>query len=243
MMRNIFDVSADEKRRILGLHESATKNQYLIYEQQPSTETPEVTTITTIAPVTTVKPTPEVTKTTKFGPIPLGDRFEYGKYESNTVKNNILELKPKIESFISTNTDYSSFEASITAGESKVTNPAGFETPGSLALARANSVKKYFEEIFPDLIKNGKLIIKSPSSVSDVVIGDTPYKAGQQNDVKLKPLYQREQFVNFEIKGIGAVTTKGTTTETDSGDTLNKRCGESVNASELKGFGDINKEL
>jgi len=32
MRRNIFEVSEDEKRRILGLHESATKNKYLIFE-------------------------------------------------------------------------------------------------------------------------------------------------------------------------------------------------------------------
>lgn len=33
-MKNLFDISSEEKNRILNLHESATKNQYLISEQK-----------------------------------------------------------------------------------------------------------------------------------------------------------------------------------------------------------------
>lgn len=38
--RNIFEVSEDEKRRILGLHESAAKRHYLIKEQETTGGTP-----------------------------------------------------------------------------------------------------------------------------------------------------------------------------------------------------------
>jgi hypothetical protein len=35
-MKNLFEISQEEKNRILNIHESATKNQYLISEQQNS---------------------------------------------------------------------------------------------------------------------------------------------------------------------------------------------------------------
>lgn len=138
----------------------------------------------------------------KFPTQMLGNLFKYGQYQSPEVKQFIINLKPKIDQFIK-ESDSRQFYVNISAGESKVTNPAGFEVKGSLALARSNEVKKYFEEIFPDLIKNSVLIINSPKTVDQVSKGATPYQKGQQNDPKLKPLYEKEQFVNFDIVGAG----------------------------------------
>jgi hypothetical protein len=95
-----------------------------------------------------------------------------------------------------------------------------------LGLARANSVKQYFEQTFPDLIKNGTLVIKSPEDVSQIILGKTPYDKtkGDYNNPKKRELYNQEQFVKFNIQGGGDVdssvsickwvaTTTGTTGE------------------------------
>jgi hypothetical protein len=190
-MNNLFDISSEERNRIMNLHEGATKRQYLTLEQAPQ---------------------PIITKTTKsssdtvFPKQNLQNQFKFGEYQSDNAKNFITGLKPKIEEFIK-NSGGKNFVVNISAGESNVTNPKGFEQKGSLALARANSVKQYFEEIFPDLIKNNVLVIKTPKDVSEVVIGETPYdktKGDNKNPEKIK-LYKQEQFVTFDIQGTGEV--------------------------------------
>ena len=136
----------------------------------------------------------------------LGDMFGYGQIDSEKVKDSIYGLKTQIEEFIK-NSDSSNFTLKINAGESLVTNPPSFSEKGSLALARANTVKKYFELLYPDLIKNGILKIESPSTVSEVKIGTTPYKKGDQNNPNLINKYKSEQFVTFSINGSGSKTT------------------------------------
>lgn len=198
MIKQNWNISTDEAQRILMMHESATKNQYLVNEQRQEVVT------------TTEK------QENKFPLTNLGDKFEYGKYDSPTVKAAIEQLKPQIEEFIK-KSDSSNFTINISAGESQVTNPKGFETKGSLALARANSVKKYFEELFPDLIKQGVLVIKSPTSVDGVKIGETPYGGPGSGDFKKpekKVLYDQEQFVNFDLVGSGTKTVTNTRTKT-----------------------------
>jgi hypothetical protein len=182
IMNNLFEISSEEKNRILNLHETATKRQYLTLEQDEKVEN-----------IKTVFPKQNV-----------GNQFKFGEYQSDVVKSSIAGLKPNIEKFINENGG-KEFIVNISAGESNVTNPKGFETKGSLALARANSVKQYFQEIFSDLIKKGTLIIKSPEDVSQVVLGKTPYdktKGDIKNPEKIK-LYNQEQFVTFDIVGSG----------------------------------------
>jgi hypothetical protein len=147
-----------------------------------------------------------------FPKTPLGNLFSYGEFQSEKVKDYILtNLKPRIEDFIA-KSDSAQFTIKISAGESLVTNPKGFETRGSLALARANSVNQYFQEAFGDLIKNGVIKIESPNNVSKVQIGTTPYEKGDQNNPNLVAKYKAEQFVNFEIVGSGTKTEVKTTT-------------------------------
>jgi len=210
-MNNLFDISSEERSRILNLHESATKRQYLTLEQVQQSG-PGVTTTTTSTPTT-------------FLEQELNNFFKYGEYQSESAKKSIMNLKPKIEEFIKKNGG-KQFVLNISAGESNVTNPEEFETKGSLGLARANSVKQYFEQIFPDLIKNGTLVIKSPEDVSQIILGKTPYDKtkGDYNNPKKRELYNQEQFVKFNIQGGGDVdssvsickwvaTTTGTTGE------------------------------
>lgn len=199
MIKQTWNVDIEEKLRILNLHESATKNLYLTNEQ---------TKIVTGIDTKIENKTFPLTK--------LGDKFGYGEYDSPVVKSELEKLKPQIEGFIKAG-DSSNFVVNISAGESRVTNPKGFETTGSLALARANSIKKYFEEIFPEQIKNGVLTIKLPASVRDVKIGETPYGgkgSGDFNDVVKKEKYRQEQFVDFDIVGTGKKTVKTPITKT-----------------------------
>ena len=77
------------------------------------------------------------------------------------------------------------FKIVITASESQVTNPKGFEKPKSLARARA--------KVIEDLVSNlgfGKIEINAEQ-------GTTAYKAGVDNPDDLK--YKREQFVTVSI--------------------------------------------
>lgn len=195
MIKQNWNIGEIERLRIIDLHESATKKLYL--SEQKSV----------------VVGTETKTENKSFPKTNLGNQFEFGKYESDMVKKSLSNLKPQIESFIKSS-DASKFVVNITAGESQVTNPKGFEEKGSLALARANSVKKYFEELFPELIKQGTLVINSPQSTSDVTIGKTPYNKLQSQSYKEKygKEYSAEQFVNFDITGEGTKTT--TTTKT-----------------------------
>ena len=191
-MNNLFDISSDEKNRILNLHEGATKRQYLTLEQSGQQSGGVSTTTTSTA--------------TTFPEQNVGNQFNFGEYQSNVVKNSIAALKPKIYEFIK-NSGGKQFIVNVNAGESNVTNPKGFEEKGSLALARANSVKQYFQEIFPDLIKNGTLIIKVPADASKVAFGKTPYDKtkGDYNNPQKRELYNKEQFVTFDIQGSGQV--------------------------------------
>jgi hypothetical protein len=186
MIKQTWNINDDEKNRILNLHEDATKNLYLFNEQLVSRKVNNNSIKTTF-------PTQNI-----------GNKFAFGEYDSQNVKNNILALKPKIEDFIKGSGD-NQFVVNISSGESNVTNPKGFETKGSLGLARANSVKKYFQEIFPDLIKQGILIINTPKSESEVAIGKTPYDKtkGDNKNPELVKKYKEEQFVTFDIKGSG----------------------------------------
>ena len=191
-MNNLFEISSEERNRILNLHEGATKRQYLTLEQAGQQS----------GGVSTTK----LSTPTSFPKQNVGNQFKYGEYQSDVVKNSIAALKPKIEEFIK-NSGGRQFVVNISAGESNVTNPKGFETKGSLALARANSVKQYFQEIFPNLIKNGSLVIQAPADVSKVVLGKTPYDKtkGDNKNPQLIKLYNQEQFVTFDIQGSGQV--------------------------------------
>jgi hypothetical protein len=182
-MKNLFFINEEEKNRILNLHIESTKRHYLTLEQSDSTITNN----------------DEVIYANKD----VGE-FGYGEYESDSVRNFIESMKPKMFELMKQSKN-EKFVVKIIAGESNVTNPKGFEEKGSLALARANSVKKYFEEIFPELVRRGTLKINSPKNVSEIIIGKTPYdkNKGDKENPQLINKYKKEQFVKFEIRGIG----------------------------------------
>jgi hypothetical protein len=154
--------------------------------------------------------------------IPQGGTIE-ALYKSDVVKKNITDLKPKIEQFIKDNPEQTKFVLIISAGESQVTNPEQFKTPGSLALARANAVKDYVNEIFADLIKSGKITIAFPKTEADVKIGTTQYKGlTPQQRASNAEAYKAEQFVDIDLKGAGQKTIKGK-------DIVKTYCGKQIN--------------
>lgn len=135
MIKQTWDVSKEDRERILHLHESATKRHYLLNEQ-------EIT-----------------TKKINFE----DELFESGKFELNQkfktqISQKVLELVNEIKE-----KNIKDFTIQIDSGESQVTNPQGFEEKGSLAKARAEELKKYLESILPNMLNfKPKIIVTEP---------------------------------------------------------------------------------
>lgn len=156
-----WNIPKDERSRILQLHESATKRLYL-------------------------KEQLENKHTFDFGSV-----FPSGQYQlSSEFSTDVNQKVQELVSFIK-GKNLKSFSIVINSGESRVTNQDPFDTPGSLAEARAKSLKDYLEKVLPKLLNfTPKITISEPE------IGTTPYKQGDDiND----PRYTREQFVNATI--------------------------------------------
>lgn len=162
MIKQDWKIDDSEKNRIIQLHEIATKNLYIIKEQI------------------------ETKKTINFG-----DTFASGQ----------SRLTPEFESSVSTKVQeivefikgkkLNSANIIIQPGESQVTNQPPFSTVGSLAMARANSIRDYLNKVLP------KLLSFTPNiTISRPIIGSTPYSRG---DNKNDSRYRAEQFVNVIV--------------------------------------------
>ena len=144
----------------------------------------------TLDAIRTEVPTETSTKSITPAPIPgeiksfnFDENFESGK-TSLTNKENLVKTINDIENWIK-GKKLNNFKIVITAGESQVTNPKGFEKPKSLALARAQVVE--------DLVSNlgfNKIEINTKQ-------GTTRYKSGVDNPDD--PKYKAEQFVTVSI--------------------------------------------
>lgn len=113
----------------------------------------------------------------------FGENFDSGKATLANEEDLNKGIK-NIEEWVK-GKNLKNFKIVITASESQVTNPKGFEKPKSLARARAEAIEK--------LVSNlgfGKIEI-------DTEVGPTAYKAGVDNPDDLK--YKREQFVTVSI--------------------------------------------
>ena len=130
MIKQTWNISNEEKFRILNLHESATKNLYLVNEQK-----------ITRTPVTTQAPPKK---------IPLGAQtFPSGQFDLKYLdKNSINAIKPQIDEYFKQFPENQKINVQVSASESKVPNQAGFG-PGELAAARGNTVTNYLKTILP----------------------------------------------------------------------------------------------
>lgn len=123
MVKQDWKIDRDERLRILNLHESATKNLYIIKEQT------------------------ETKKTINFG-----DTFASGQSDLTPEFQSAVSAKVKeITEFIKGKKS-KSVDIIIQPGESRVTNQPPFTTVGSLSMARANSIMTYLNKVLPNLL-------------------------------------------------------------------------------------------
>ena len=136
MIKQNWNICEDEKLRILSLHESATKNFYIIKEQTES----------------------QVLK------VDFGNLFESGRYDFNpeylsTVNNKIKQISEYING-----KKLKDFKIVIEPGESQVPNQSPFERVGSLAEKRGEVLKAYLEQSLLPLIQGVKpeIVVNHP---------------------------------------------------------------------------------
>jgi len=130
MIKQTWNISEDEKFRILNLHESATKNLYLLNEQDSFKKT----------------------IVTKSEPkkIPLGSQtFPSGQFDLKYLNTNqINAVKPQIDEYFKQFPENQSINVQVSASESKVPNQKGFNV-GDLAQKRGDTITSYLKTILP----------------------------------------------------------------------------------------------
>ena len=164
MIKQNWNIDSEEKSRILNLHESATKNLYIIKEQL----------------------TPNVPFTIDFETAFPSGQYNFTPKYMNVVNDSVTKISDYIKG-----KNLKDFKLVITPGESQVPNPKGFEQKGSLAMKRAEVLKKYLETSLPPILNMSPQI-----EISAPVIGTTKWddRVGKDNDV-----YKKEQFVKVSV--------------------------------------------
>ena len=137
------------------------------------------TEISAETPTKAVTPAPITGEVISFN---FGENFDSGKtslVSKESLVKNINDIKEWVKG-----KNLKNFKIVITAGESQVTNPKGFESKGSLAQARA--------KVIEDLVSN----LGFDKIEIDTKVGSTPYEKGDDvND----PKFKAEQFVTVSI--------------------------------------------
>jgi hypothetical protein len=120
MIKQNWNIDNEESRRILSLHENATKKLYLIKEQMDS----------------------------KFT-VDFGSTFPSGRFElTNKNSKDITDRVMKIVNFAKGN-QLKNLKLNIVSGESLVPNQPPYEERGSLAKARSEELKNYLLDALP----------------------------------------------------------------------------------------------
>jgi hypothetical protein len=173
MIKQNWNIDSEEVKRILMMNEGATKNLYLIKEQL----------------------IPNGPFTIDFENVFTSGEYNFTPKYMNVVNNNVTKISDYIKG-----KNLKDFKLVITPGESQVPNPKGFEQKGSLAIKRAEVLKKYLETSLPPILN-----ISPKIEISTPVIGTTKWnnKLGKENNV-----YKKEQFVKVSV----VVTTKSVPT-------------------------------
>lgn len=140
MIKQKWYITDVEKLRILSLHENATKELYLMFEQE--------------------QPKPFA--------IDFGNTFESGKYKfdpnyQKTITDKVQEISDYIK-----NNKLKSYKIVITPSESQVPNQHPFEEPKSLAKARGEYLKTQLESLLTPLLNFKPEIEVSPALLGDI---------------------------------------------------------------------------
>lgn len=187
MVKQNWNIDTEEVKRILIMHENATKNLYLINEQLKKTET--------IEPKTFELPS---------------QTFASGYHSENALSPS---QKTQITNVLTQIADYLKkykgipMEIQLTTGESKPTNydkenKKSLGT-GELANLRGQTITRILTDFFNGLIQKGELPSMPKIPQFKTEIGKTP-KGLDPND----PKYQAEQFIRFSVVASGEVTTE-----------------------------------
>jgi hypothetical protein len=187
MIKQSWNIDTEEVKRILMMHESATKNLYLVNEQIKKTQT--------IEPKTFDLPS---------------QTFASGYHSENALspsqKTQITNVLTQIADYLK---QYKGIpmEIQLTTGESKPTNydkenKKSLGT-GELANLRGQTITRILTDFFNGLVQKGELPSMPKIPQFKTEIGKTP-KGLDPND----PKYQEEQFIRFSVVASGEVTTE-----------------------------------
>jgi len=165
MIKQTWNINSEEKLRILNLHESATKNLYLVKEQ--------------------------LTPNTPFT-VDFENAFDSGQYNftpkyMNVVNDSVIKISDYIK-----DKNLKDFKLVITPGESQVPNPKGFEQKGSLAMERAKVLKKYLETALPPILNMNPQIEISEPVIGTTKWDD---RLGKDNDVYKKEQFVKVSII------------------------------------------------
>jgi hypothetical protein len=188
MIKQNWNIDSEEVKRILMMHENATKNLYLINEQQ-KVKVGEKTT-------TTGK---EIALDKKSYPAGLYSIGKLGEGKKD------LDLKlQEIAQFAKENNG-TQLNIQIEVGESKVTNfdnelkkPLG---QGELARLRGEKLQQYLTSYFQGLVKSGYLetMPNIPQAQTNVELGTQKYEYVKGKDNPKDVKYLEDQYVKFKI--------------------------------------------
>jgi hypothetical protein len=182
MIKQTWQISDEERNRILSLHESATKNHYLMSEQN--------------------------TEEIKTGSKSLTDRVEFpsGLHSSSAVNlENLIDLS-EIEKFLKEYND-NTIIIKLKSSESQVPNYDREVTPkkklnsGDLSKMRYETIRTFMTNWLNGLITKG-IISQMPEFVDTEPQIDktTPW---DPNSSPQDPKYTKHQFVEIEIDATG----------------------------------------
>jgi hypothetical protein len=211
MIKQTWEISNDERNRILSLHESATKNFYILSEQNNNK--------------------------TKNDSISLTKRVEFpsGIHSSSAVNlNNLIDLT-EIEDFLK---KYPNNEIIIKlkSSESQVPNydrevtPKKKLNPGDLSKMRYETIQTFMTNWMNGLVSKG-IISQLPEFVTTQPIIDTttPWNpspgltSSQISALAKDPKYTKHQFVEITVEVVGKETPGETTMTFDDEQVVTSR--------------------
>ena len=188
MIKQTWNIDEDERNRILNLHESATKNLYLIKEQQQ------------------VKVGEKTTTTNKNFELDKKS-FPAGLYSINKLGEGKKDLDAKLQEIaqFAQENNGSQVNIQIEVGESKVTN---FDNElkktlaqGELAKLRGQKLQEYLTNYFQGLVESKYLTTMPniPTPQTNVELGTQKHDYIRGTDNPKDPKYLDDQYVKFII--------------------------------------------
>jgi hypothetical protein len=191
MIKQTWEISQEERNRIISLHESATKNLYLVSEQ--NTAGPEKDSIS-------------LTKRVEF---------PSGFHSSSAVNLETLIDLSKIEEFLKKYKDkkivikLKSSESQVPNNDNEVT-PKKRLNPGDLSKMRYQTIQTFMTEWLNGLVSKG-IISQVPKFINTQPYIDTTTPWDPKSSPK-DPKYTKHQFVEIEVNAEGQIEPKKTLT-------------------------------